>query len=121
MAEAATAPLAGGRQQRRLRNYLLDSHFQLKYSAYLVLIAVVISACLGVFLWRTSREVLAQSQKTVERGYQFRIDALGGCQVHLSAPFCCQACATTSHAPVWPCGDRHRPSRDAVSNLVPAA
>jgi nitrogen fixation/metabolism regulation signal transduction histidine kinase len=70
MAEAATAPLAGGRHQRRLRNYLLDSHFQLKYSAYLVLIAVVISACLGVFLWRTSREVLAQSQKTVEQGDQ---------------------------------------------------
>src|SRR5688572_15710345 len=71
MGEAATAAAAApGRHQRRLRNYLLDSHFQLKYSAYLVLIAVVISACLGVFLWRTSREVLAQSQKTVEQGDQ---------------------------------------------------
>jgi nitrogen fixation/metabolism regulation signal transduction histidine kinase len=70
MAEAATAPLAGGRHQRRMRNYLLDAHFQLKYASYLVLIAVVISACLGVFLWRTSQAVLAQSQKTVEQGDQ---------------------------------------------------
>jgi nitrogen fixation/metabolism regulation signal transduction histidine kinase len=70
MAEAATAPLAGGRHQRRLRNYLLDSHFQLKYASYLVLIAVVISACLGVFLWRASQQTLAQSQKTVEQGGQ---------------------------------------------------
>ncbi len=70
MAEAATAPLAGGRHQRRLRNYLLDSHFQLKYTSYLVLIALVISAGLGAFLWRTSREVLAQSQKAVQQGEQ---------------------------------------------------
>jgi hypothetical protein len=70
MSDAATAPLAGGRHQRRLRNYLLDSHFQLKYSAYLVLIAIAISACLGIFLWRTSREVLAQSHKAVEQGEQ---------------------------------------------------
>jgi nitrogen fixation/metabolism regulation signal transduction histidine kinase len=70
MAEAATAPLAGGRHQRRLRNYLLDPHFQLKYSSYLVLIAVVISVGLGGFLWSTSREVLEQSQKAVEQGEQ---------------------------------------------------
>jgi nitrogen fixation/metabolism regulation signal transduction histidine kinase len=70
MAEAATAPLAGGRHQRRFRNYLLDSHFQLKYSSYLVLIALVISVSLGAFLWRTSREVLAQSEKAVQQGEQ---------------------------------------------------
>lgn len=70
MAEAATAPIGSGRQQRRFRNYLLDSHFQLKYAGYLVLIALVISACLGVFLWSTSRQVLAQSQKAVEQGEQ---------------------------------------------------
>jgi nitrogen fixation/metabolism regulation signal transduction histidine kinase len=70
MAEAATAPIASGRHQRRFRNYLLDSHFQLKYSGYLVLIALVISACLGIFLWSTSRQVLAQSQKAVEQGEQ---------------------------------------------------
>jgi methyl-accepting chemotaxis protein len=70
MAEAATAPLAGGRHQRRFRNYLIDSHFQLKYTSYLVLIAIVISASLGVFLWRTSREVLEQSRKAVGQGEQ---------------------------------------------------
>ena len=66
MAEAATAPLAGGRHQRRLRNYLLDSHFQLKYASYLVGIAVAISVCLGIFLWRTSQEVLAQSGRALD-------------------------------------------------------
>ena len=41
MADAATAPAqAGGRHQRRLRNYLLDTHFQLKYTGYLVAIAI---------------------------------------------------------------------------------
>ena len=34
---------AGGRHQRRLRNYLLDPPFQLKYSGYLVGIAVLLS------------------------------------------------------------------------------
>ncbi len=35
-----------------------------------MLIALVISACLGIFLWSTSRQVLAQSQKAVEAGEQ---------------------------------------------------
>jgi nitrogen fixation/metabolism regulation signal transduction histidine kinase len=71
MAEAATAPAAtGGRHQRRLRNYLLDTRFQLKYTGYLVAIAVVLSACLGTILWRTGREVLTQSHATVHQGEQ---------------------------------------------------
>lgn len=71
MAEAATAPApAGGRHQRRLKNYLLDTHFQLKYTGYLVAIALVLSASLGAILWRTSREVLSQSHATVNQGEQ---------------------------------------------------
>src|SRR6185503_4133293 len=46
MGEAATVSVTPGRHQRRLRNYLLDSHFQLKYSGYLVVIAVALSASL---------------------------------------------------------------------------
>jgi len=57
-----------GRQQRRLRNYLLDKHFQLKYSAYLAGIAFVLSVCLGALLWRTSAAVIAQSHATVAEG-----------------------------------------------------
>ncbi|MBK7581403.1 MAG: HAMP domain-containing protein [Myxococcales bacterium] len=71
MAEAATAPAAGGgRHQRRLRNYLLDTHFQLKYTAYLVAIAIVLSGSLGFILYRTSNAVLAQSYSTVSKGEQ---------------------------------------------------
>src|SRR5688572_8724986 len=71
MAEAATAaPAASGRHQRRLKNYLLDSHFQLKYSSYLVLIAVILSASLGFILWRTSLAVIDQSLEAVDQGEQ---------------------------------------------------
>lgn len=71
MAEASAAPAAaGGRHQRRLRNYLLDQRFQLKYTGYLVAIAVVLSAALGLVLWRTSRAVIAQSHEAVNQGEQ---------------------------------------------------
>jgi nitrogen fixation/metabolism regulation signal transduction histidine kinase len=62
--------MAPGRHQRRLRNYLIDRHFQLKYSGYLVGIAVLLSLCLGTILWRTSQAVLAQSHKAVQQGEQ---------------------------------------------------
>jgi methyl-accepting chemotaxis protein len=47
---------------------LLDAHFQLKYSGYLVGIALLFSVCLGALLWRTSVEVISQSTQTVEQG-----------------------------------------------------
>jgi hypothetical protein len=69
MAEAASPSRApSGRHQRRLRNYILDTHFQFKYTAYLMLIAVVLSVGLGLMLWRTSNSVIAQSWKAVKQG-----------------------------------------------------
>jgi len=59
-----------GRHQRKLRNYLLDAHFQLKYAAYLVAIAFVLSVSLGFILWRTSDAVIAQSRESVAVGGQ---------------------------------------------------
>ena len=59
-----------GRQQRQLKNYLLDRRFQLKYSAYLAGIAFIFSACLGFLLWRTSKAVIEQSHQTVAQGEQ---------------------------------------------------
>ena len=59
-----------GRHQRRLKNYILDAHFQLKYTSYLVGIALLFSVCLGALLWRTSAEVIAQSAQTVQQGEQ---------------------------------------------------
>ncbi len=59
-----------GRHQRRLRNYLLDARFQLKYAGYLVAIAFVLSSSLGLILWRTSDAVIAQSRESVAVGEQ---------------------------------------------------
>jgi len=66
VADLAHAP--SGPKQRQLRNLLLDRHFQLKYTGYLVLIAVVISASLGIMLWRTSAQVIRQSERSAAHG-----------------------------------------------------
>jgi hypothetical protein len=65
------APASGApshRGQRRLRNFLLDRHFQLKYSGYLVGVAVFLSASLGFILWHTSRELITQTRASVALG-----------------------------------------------------
>ena len=54
------------RRQRSIKNYLLDAHFQLKYTGYLVGVALLISVVLGVFLWRTSGKVVEESNVVVE-------------------------------------------------------
>jgi methyl-accepting chemotaxis protein len=58
------------RSQRRLRNFLLDRHFQLKYSGYLMGIALFFSASLGTILWQTSRKLISQSRSSVALGEQ---------------------------------------------------
>ena len=64
---APAAPSARPSQpyKRSMKNYLIDSRFQLKYTGMIVGIAVVISGVLGAFLYKTSREVVAQSQQVV--------------------------------------------------------
>jgi nitrogen fixation/metabolism regulation signal transduction histidine kinase len=68
---------AGGpvRHKRKLRNYLLDRSFQLKYAGYLFGVAALLSAVLGFLLWNTSRSLIDQSNKTVEQSEQ--VVALG--------------------------------------------
>jgi methyl-accepting chemotaxis protein len=56
---------ATGRYKRSVRNLLIDSRFQLRYTAFLVIVAITVSVVLGSFLYRTSREVVAESQKVV--------------------------------------------------------
>ncbi len=69
MSEASgsvTPPSAtSGREQRRIRNYLLDTRFQLKYAGYLAGIAFVISALLGTGLWLTSTKLIDQGRQAV--------------------------------------------------------
>lgn len=63
--QAAAAPT----YHRSARNYLLDRNFQLKYAGFLAGTALVFSVALGILVWETSAEVIAQGQKTVERGH----------------------------------------------------
>jgi nitrogen fixation/metabolism regulation signal transduction histidine kinase len=49
-----------------MRNYLLDSRFQLRYTGYLVGVAVVISCVMGSVLYATTRSVVDESKKVVE-------------------------------------------------------
>lgn len=70
MAEAAVAARGSGQKQRKVRNFLLDRGFQLKYTSYLVAISVVLSLSLGAVLWRTSEAVVAQSRQNVETSEQ---------------------------------------------------
>lgn len=56
--------------RRKLRNYLLDRRFQLKYAGYLFGVAAVLSAVLGYLLFTTSRALIEQSKKTVDQGAQ---------------------------------------------------
>lgn len=56
----------GGRYRRSLRNYLLDSRFQLKYTGYLVGVVIVISGLTGAVLYTTARAVVAESSALVD-------------------------------------------------------
>jgi methyl-accepting chemotaxis protein len=55
-----------GRYKRSVRNLLIDSRFQLKYTGLLVLAALVVSVLLGGFLYVTSRDVVVEGAKVVE-------------------------------------------------------
>src|SRR5437868_5881758 len=67
-APVTTSSPPGRLHQRSAKNYLLDRNFQLKYTAFLVGVALAISIALGVVLWKTSSEVITQSQQAVEQG-----------------------------------------------------
>ena len=54
-----------GQYKRSVKNYLIDSRFQLKYTSMIVFVTLVISGVMGGFLWKTSRAVIAESQGLV--------------------------------------------------------
>ena len=53
------APAARVKYKRSLKNYLLDPRFQLKWTGMIIAVAFVISAIMGIFLYRTTSEVTA--------------------------------------------------------------
>jgi len=66
IAQARAAPVASSDGRRRLRNYLLDARFQLKFTGYIVAITLVIAGGLGAFLFTTSRALMREAQLAVE-------------------------------------------------------
>ncbi len=63
---ASLSPENTGSYKRSVRNYLLDSRFQLKYTGYIVGVALVISAVMGSVVYSTTRSMVRESQKVVE-------------------------------------------------------
>ena len=70
MTPSAPAATAKPAYKRSVKNYLIDSRFQLKYTSFIVGIAVVISAMLFYALLRTTGEVFAESQKVNAEGQE---------------------------------------------------
>jgi methyl-accepting chemotaxis protein len=62
---ASTAP-PPVKYKRSVKNYLIDSRFQLKYTGLIIGVALAISAVLGSFLFVTSRDVVRESQLVVQ-------------------------------------------------------
>lgn len=54
--------------KRKLRNYLLDTRFQLRYAGMLFAVTALLSGALGFLLYRTSASLVAQSQAAVQSG-----------------------------------------------------
>jgi methyl-accepting chemotaxis protein len=67
MTMSAATAAKGPQYKRSVKNYLIDSRFQLKYTGMILGVAIVISMVLGIFLWQTSGEVVVESQKVVEQ------------------------------------------------------
>lgn len=61
--------------KRSIKNYLLDAKFQLKWTARIIAVAVGISAIMGVFLDRTSRALIAQSQQVIQQGEELIVES----------------------------------------------
>ena len=65
MSEGKPAPSTGSKD-RKLRNFLLDARFQLKFASYFVVLTLVITGLLGAFLVRTTTSLFSQISASVE-------------------------------------------------------
>src|SRR2546423_14115832 len=61
---APAAPVVS--TKRKVRNFLLDARFQLKFAGYVVALTLVIAGLLGAFLWQTTSVLFAETQRSVD-------------------------------------------------------
>lgn len=67
MSDSKPAPARpGGAKDRKIKNFLLDARFQLKFAAYFVALTLIITALLGAFLVRTTDSLFSQISASVE-------------------------------------------------------
>jgi HAMP domain-containing protein len=64
---AQAGPARAPRYKRSVRNYLIDSRFQLKYTGLIVALSIVIGGSLGVFLYRSSQTVVDEGRRVSEQ------------------------------------------------------
>ncbi len=56
----------GGRRDRKLKNFLLDARFQLKFAGYIVVLTLIVAGMLGAFLGYTTTTLFNQAQAAVD-------------------------------------------------------
>jgi HAMP domain-containing protein len=66
MAQQNEAPQDDGRKHRRMKNFLLDARFQLKITAYIVMVTLLVAGLLFVFLSSTTGRLFTQMQVAVD-------------------------------------------------------
>ena len=66
LAQNSAPPKTAGSANRKLRNYVLDARFQLKFASYIVGITLLVSGLLGVFIWRTTNTLFHETSVAVE-------------------------------------------------------
>ncbi|MFO0594199.1 MAG: HAMP domain-containing protein [Myxococcaceae bacterium] len=66
MSEGKPTTPQGGAKDRKLRNFLLDARFQLKFAGYFVALSLIITGLLGAFLIRTTDSLFSQISSSVE-------------------------------------------------------
>jgi methyl-accepting chemotaxis protein len=65
--EPRTAGTGGSaRSDRKLKNYLLDARFQLKFAGYIVVLTLIVAGMLGAFLGYTTTTLFNQAQLAVD-------------------------------------------------------
>ncbi len=61
---APSAEAAG--PKRKVRNFLIDARFQLKFASYIVLLTLLVAGLLGVFLWNTTSMLFDETAVAVD-------------------------------------------------------
>src|SRR6188768_2472178 len=66
MAQTNEPKQQAGRADRKVKNFLLDARFQLKFAGYIVVLTLIVAGMLGAFLGYTTTSLFNQAQVAVD-------------------------------------------------------